>query len=263
MLKSSADILRLLSSDPVISSQATVRVCEPPPPLKGEGSWIWVSQYPTTSDGMATWKIWIADYEGDLIEDVVVSRIRGLLPDVQELSTSGILELSTSYVLSASTLVRPEASAPASNAQAISSALELRLEEALERLEDQSLLKPARGKPGKPGEPGLPGKPGKPGDPGRDLIATDADLEDLKNVEVSDPQEGQVLMFREGRWQNLFVPKNVALTGGGGGGGAGNGGGNGGEITNIVELVQVMATRLEDVEGRLAAIESEDRLLLD
>jgi len=71
-----------------------------------------------------------------------------------------------------------------------------------------------RGLQGLRGEPGVPGRDGRDG---KDLVATEVDLNDLKDVYVPDPKVGHVLTWDGANWVALFVPQRYKYAGGGGG----------------------------------------------
>jgi hypothetical protein len=83
------------------------------------------------------------------------------------------------------------------------------------------------GRPGKDGIDGNNGKDGRDGKDGQDLLATDAILDDLKDVDTTGAKRGQFLMFDGATWVARFVPQvfrgpsESNITGGGGGGGGG------------------------------------------
>lgn len=88
-----------------------------------------------------------------------------------------------------------------------------------------SKLKPGsdgqRGERGEQGPQGLRGEigpQGLPGRDGRDLVATEAILDDLKDVFVPDPKIGHVLTWDGASWVALFVPQVYKYAGGGGSG---------------------------------------------
>ena len=87
-----------------------------------------------------------------------------------------------------------------------------------------SKLKPGsdgqRGERGEQGPQGLRGEigpQGPAGQDGRDLVATEAVLDDLKDVFVPDPKIGHVLTWDGASWVALFVPQVYKYAGGGGG----------------------------------------------
>lgn len=85
-----------------------------------------------------------------------------------------------------------------------------------EMIEDMALLPQRRGPAGPAGEPGPAGRDGA----ASDLAA--ASLSDLGDVSDREPEERQVLTWKEGSWQALYVPTlsgNIYPGGGGGGGG--------------------------------------------
>ena len=65
---------------------------------------------------------------------------------------------------------------------------------------------------GAKGETGLPGPPGRNG---QDLVATEAELHDLKDVFIPDPRVGQVLTWDGASWVSLFVPQTYRYAGSG------------------------------------------------
>lgn len=69
------------------------------------------------------------------------------------------------------------------------------------------------GPQGKPGLAGPPGEPGLPGRDGKDMIATDAELGDLKDVNTAGATVGDFLAYEGGQWR----PKPAPKTRGGGG----------------------------------------------
>jgi hypothetical protein len=70
---------------------------------------------------------------------------------------------------------------------------------------------------GRPGRDGRDGVNGKDGLNGRDIVATETDLEDLANVEQGIAKKnGQVLTWKDGKWQNLFIPERQKIGGSGG-----------------------------------------------
>jgi len=75
-----------------------------------------------------------------------------------------------------------------------------------------------RGERGPQGPQGLQGPPGRDGIDGLDLLATDASLFDLKDVEQGIQLDiGQVLTWNGTEWTNLFVPQLLSSISGGGG----------------------------------------------
>jgi hypothetical protein len=62
------------------------------------------------------------------------------------------------------------------------------------------------------GETGLQGPPGRNG---QDLVATEAELHDLKDVFIPDPRVGQVLTWDGASWISLFVPQTYRYAGSG------------------------------------------------
>jgi len=79
-------------------------------------------------------------------------------------------------------------------------------------------LQGERGERGPTGSQGERGPMGPPGRNGRDLVATDAVLNDLKDVFVPDPVVGHVLMWDGTTWVSRYLPQVYKYAGGGGGG---------------------------------------------
>ena len=65
--------------------------------------------------------------------------------------------------------------------------------------------------------PGDRGPQGLPGRDGKDLLATDAELNDLRDVFVEDSKVGQVLTYDGTTWVSRYVPQISKAAGGGGG----------------------------------------------
>ncbi|QNJ25976.1 hypothetical protein SynSYN20_01649 [Synechococcus sp. SYN20] len=97
-------------------------------------------------------------------------------------------------------------------------AMQAKIDALEEKIEFMSLVK-AKGQAGPPGRQGPSGAAGRDG---QDLLATDANLQDLNDVSDETPKQGQVVMYQEATdsWELRFPPM-----GGGGGGGGGAGGG--------------------------------------
>lgn len=94
-----------------------------------------------------------------------------------------------------------------------------KLEEEIDRLkqmiEDMALLPQPRGPRGEDGRDGRDGKDGSIAE------LADAELSDLGDVLKTRAEERQVLTFKDGKWQPLYVPRfsgNIYAGGGGGGG---------------------------------------------
>ena len=73
-----------------------------------------------------------------------------------------------------------------------------------------------RGARGPQGEQGPQGPPGRAGENGRDILATDADLNDLKDVFVPDPVVGHILMWDGSSWVSRYLPQVYKYAGSGG-----------------------------------------------
>jgi hypothetical protein len=90
------------------------------------------------------------------------------------------------------------------------------LEKAIEYAENlKSGINGQRGIQGIAGAKGEPGLQGPPGRDGQDLVATEAELHDLKDVFIPDPRVGQVLTWDGASWVSLFVPQTYRYAGSG------------------------------------------------
>jgi hypothetical protein len=212
MLLSSADILRVLGSSDIIRLTAQVEVVDSRPPISGrEGLFLYVQRYPELLEFEAKYTIWL-ETDGSEPDDLVIAELKRLLPRVEVVS--GLLTTITATELrSPNTL---EAPADAGQASVDMQLWEERFQALAEDIQDRMLLV-GSGRPGKDGKDGADGKDGRDG---RDLVATDARLEDLQNVKQNIAKEdGQVLTWKDGVWQNLFVPQIISSISGSGGGG--------------------------------------------
>jgi hypothetical protein len=224
MIYSSADIVRILESDPIIRLTATVEVVDSKYPISAtsSGIFVYVTEYPSASEFQATWDIWIVDYGNEPL-DVLTSQIQRLLPGVRMVSVDTIVHLTTTELRSLKTVLRPApaeapkaAPAPAFDANDALRALEERFQELKQEIDDHMLLV-VPGRPGRDGKDGAAGRDGRDGRDGADLVATDAVLDDLRDVEADDATRGQVLTYDGESWVPRFVPQVVSSVGGGGG----------------------------------------------
>ena len=220
VILSSADIARILGGDAIIRQEAIVTIVDGRSPLGTEEKvYIYIDKYPSVDEFEATWKLRVVDSASDL-GDLVRQAIGSVLP---RLEVSGSDYLVKEFRTSA-TETRPEPSKAAKLAQEATSGLQESFSRLEQDIQDRMLLINS-GRPGKDGRDGVDGLPGRDGRDGvdgrdgRDLIATDAELFDLKDVESGIPLEkGQVLTWDGSEWTNLFVPQLVSVAGGGGGG---------------------------------------------
>jgi len=216
MILSSADILRVLGGSEIIRLSAKLKIVDAKPALSGaEGLFIYVGRFPRLEEFEATWTIWV-ESDGSEPDDLVIAEIKKLLPKVQ--TRPGLMtEVTTTDFRSESTQSAPEAPRPA-KAQPSMDAFEERFQALVEDVEDRMLLVTS----GRPGKDGQDGKDGADGRDGRDILATETELEDLVNVESNIAKEdGQVLTWKDGAWQNLFIPQIISSISGGSGSGGG------------------------------------------
>jgi hypothetical protein len=216
MILSSADILRILGSNELIRLSASVDIVDSKPLLSGkEGVYIHINRFPSLQEFEATWDIWI---EADEELDLVLAEMRRILPRMEVVP--GLLTLvTTTEFRSESTQRAPEGSNSV-QAQIELSSFEDRFQSLVEDVQDRMLLISS----GRAGKNGQDGRDGVDGRDGKDLVATDAELFDLKDVDQSilPMEKGQVLTWDGAKWTNLFIPQLLS-SGGGGGGGTGSG----------------------------------------
>lgn len=215
MILSSADIFNLIGGDPIIRLLAKVQIVDGILPITGEeGLFVYIDRFPEVEEFEATWKIWVVDYSDEPV-DVVVNTIEALLPQTKVSKTILGYQITTTEFKSASTQVKPEEKVRPVIAPDFSE-WEDRFQTLVEDVQDQMLLVTS-GRPGKDGKDGTDGKDGKDG---ADLLATEANLDDLKDVDIEGRialQKGHVLTWDGTVWTNLFIPQVFAAgtTGGG------------------------------------------------
>jgi len=211
MILSSADILAILGGSEIIRLSAKIKIVDgKPAPSGAEGLFVFVDRFPKVEEFEATWSIWI-ESDGSEPDDLVIAEISKLLPSVKVVP--GLLTLlTTTDFVSDSTQRAPEAP-KVSQAKIDLKQFDEHFQALVEDVQDRMLLVHS-GKAGKDGKDGANGRDGRDG---RDILATETDLEDLANVEQGIAKEnGQVLTWRDGAWQNLFVPQIVSSVSGGG-----------------------------------------------
>ena len=225
MILSSADILRILGGSEIIRLSAKISIVDSKPALSGaEGLFVYINRFPFVDEFQATWTIWI-ESDGSEPDDLVVAEIKTLLPSTK-VSVGLMTVVTTTDFLSTSTQRAPEASRQ-TQVKADLAELEERFQSLAEDVQDQMLLVNS----GRPGKDGKDGRDGADGRDGKDLVATDAELFDLQDVEQGIQMErGQVLTWDGSKWTNLYVRQTMSA-----GGPAGGGGGSGGDgVTRIV-----------------------------
>ena len=246
MILSSADILRILGGSEIIRLSAKVKILDGKPVLSGaEGMCIYVERFPTVSEFQATWTLYI-ESDGSEPEDLVIAEIGRLLPSARV--TDGLFTVvTTTDFLSESTQRAPKASKPVG--EGISAGvMEERFQELSEDINDRMLLVSS----GRDGKAGANGKDGVDGRDGKDLLATDANLFDLKDVgpSVIGLKKGQVLTWDGTQWTNLYVRQTTSYVGGGSSNN--NGGGDGeGQINSDTITSDSPPTEREDGKGSL------------
>ena len=221
MILSSSDIFRVISSDPVIRASARVKIVDTNPPIEtGDSTIIYISRYPVASEFQAVWNVWIVDISNEPL-DVILAQLRRLLPGFQVIDNGIVTKATVTTLKSAKTEVAPVPVEKTDNK--VLGYLQARFDELKQSIEDRMLLV-GPGRPGKDGPPGRDGQNGRDGRDGRDgidLVATNAELDALKDVFTADAQRGQFLMFDGASWVASFVPQIIRASGGGGGAGGG------------------------------------------
>lgn len=210
VILSASDIYSLLTKDPLIGMLAKVRVVDQRLPAEAEnGVFVYIKKYPSVEEFEATWNIWIVDYDGDPL-DVVIAQMRKLLPRFTVVEDQTITKATTTELRTPETEVEPIPVGPESQIPTILD-LDSRFNELKESIQDQMLLVgPGRpGNNGRDGRDGKDGSNGKDGKDGKDLVATEAELGDLRDVYVSDAKRRQFLMFDGSSWVPSFVPRVV------------------------------------------------------
>lgn len=215
MILSSADILKVLGGSEIIRLSAKLSIVDGKPKLTGaEGIYICIDRFPRLDEFEATWTIYI---EADEETDLVVAELKRLLPKVQ-VKQGLMTEVTTTDFRSESTQAAPE-TPKTKTAQVDLSQYEERFQSLVEDVQDQMLLVHS----GRAGRDGQDGRDGADGRDGKDLVATEAELFDLQDVEQGIQIEpGQVLTWDGSKWTNLYIRTSSTIGGGGGGGGSTN-----------------------------------------
>jgi hypothetical protein len=218
VILSSTDIYSLLVRDPILAALARVKIVEGRPPLEAsDGVIVYIQKYPKISEFEAAWDIWIVDYDNEPL-DIVIAQVRKLLPRFEIIENKSIVKARTTELLSSKTEIKEK---PKENVgdKILATVLE-KFEDLKQSIEDRMLLV-GPGRPGKDGGPGKDGRDGRDGRDGIDVVATEARLDDLKDVFVQDAKVGNVLTFDGTDW----IPKSVQKVFKSGGGGSSGGGG--------------------------------------
>jgi len=229
VILSSSDILRILGADAIIRQEGKLAVVEGRPGLgTGDTVYIYIEKYPVVEEFEATWKIWVQDNSG--MGKYVLDAMTSLLPNFD---FKGQYYTTTDFA-SEHTVVKSQEEIDREEFQDRFSGLQKGLEDRLSTVRDGR-----DGKDGRDGVDGLPGKDGRDGVDGRDgkdLVATEAELFDLQDVDQGIQMErGQVLTWDGDKWTNLYVRQVMSAGGAAGGGGTG-GGDTGGGATTLAEL---------------------------
>ena len=211
MILSSSDILRILGADAIIRQEAKLAITEGRPGLGTDDTvYIYIEKYPAVEDFEATWKIWVQDNSG--MGKYVLDAMTSLLPNFD---FKGQYYTTTDFA-SDRTVVKSQEEIDREEFQDRFSGLQKGVEDRLSTVRDGR-----DGKDGRDGVDGLPGKDGRDGIDGRDgkdLVATEAELFDLQDVEQGIQMErGQVLTWNGTKWTNLYVRQTMSAGGAVGG----------------------------------------------
>lgn len=221
MILSSADIARILGGDAIIRQEAVVSIVDGRAPLGTEEKvYIYIDKYPSVDEFEATWRVRVVDSASDF-GDLVRQSMKSVLPRLEPVG----LDYLVKDFRSASTETRPEPSKAAQMAESAANDLKESFSRLEQDIQDRMLLVNS-GRPGKDGRDGVDGPPGRDGrdgvdgQDGKDLVATDAELFDLKDVDQSilPVEKGQVLTWDGSKWTNLFVRQTMSAGGAAGGG---------------------------------------------
>lgn len=216
MIFSSADILSALGGDAIIRQECRLSIVEGRPGLGiDEYVYIYIDRYPTVEDFEATWKIWVINAGSDL-QDLVLNAMTTILPNF----TFNGNHYTTTDFASDKTVIRSEADLELEATRREREELKKDFSGLSQGLEARlSTVRDGRdGVDGRDGLDGRNGKDGRDGQDGRDLVATEAELFDLTDVEQGIQMErGQVLTWDGTKWTNLYV-RQVLSAGGSAGG---------------------------------------------
>ncbi len=240
MIFSSTDILGILGGNEVIKLSAKLSIVDGKPSLSGaEGLFIFIDRFPSIDEFQATWSIYI-ESDGSEPDDLVLAEIQQLLPSVSV--KPGLLTTVTTTDFLSENTQRPPTPKPA-KAQPDLRQYEERFQGLVEDVQDQMLLVTS----GRSGKDGQDGRDGLDGRDGKDLVATEAELFDLQDVEKGIQMErGQVLTWDGTKWTNLYVPQTISA--GGGGGGSESGGGGDNLVTSVNGQIGDVVLSLDDVD---------------
>jgi hypothetical protein len=206
MIYSSADIYRTLVNDVIIGASADIKIAEGRPSLQPQdGIIIYVSLYPEVEDFEAKWHVWVVDFDNEPL-DIVLGQLRRLFPTFTVLDSGLIVHGTLTEVRTGKTETAPVEPKKTSVDEYLNRMQE-RFDLLEESIQDRMLLVQS-GRPGKDGEPGRDGKDGQ------DMVATNAKLDDLIDVEVEDAKTDQVLTFKKDKWVPRYVTQRYSGSGG-------------------------------------------------
>jgi len=198
-------------------------------------------------DGMS--RIWIIDLLGQsgMMLDMVITglrkagfEMRGVAPmmrgvltqvltrgEVAQLRALAREEQRKKEAIELQAKLQGETLQVAQNADAKIQQLEEQIAQMKQLLEDMALMPQPRGPRGADGRDGVDGKDGSI------VELSEAELKDLGDVLDTEAEERQVLTWKDGKWQPLFIPRFLQSGSGGGGGGTGDGGTGGGSPLTV------------------------------
>lgn len=170
------------------------------------GTALFVAEAPTIDGLVATWVVRAAGFTPDDLDTVlkaVQSKLGGEIQNnrlvVSQLATQDLIDQAEAATRQQKQ--REEIASAVRKASAVK--------------DGRDGIDGLRGERGPQGPQGLQGPPGRDGIDGLDLLATDASLFDLKDVEQGIQLDiGQVLTWNGTEWTNLFVPQLLSTGGG-------------------------------------------------
>ncbi len=221
MIRSSADILRILQSSAVISGSASsIVVVDKKPMASGrEGFFVHIERYPTEEEFQVVWRVWI-ESDGSEPDDLILAEMKRRLPGFS-FKLGLLIEATVREFKTADTKLKPapQEAPPVAPPAGWLDGFERSVERLVGAIHDGMLLS-GSGRAGRDGIDGVDGKDGADGRDGRDgkdLLATSAMLDDLQNVTIEERiplQKGQVLTYNGETWENLFVPQTYSINNG-------------------------------------------------
>lgn len=173
------------------------------------GTALFVAEAPTIDGLVATWVVRAAGFTPDDL-DTVLKAVQAKLGGEIQNNRLVVSQLATQELIDQAEAATRQQKQREEIASAVRKASAVK--------DGRDGIDGLRGERGPQGPQGLQGPPGRDGIDGLDLLATDASLFDLKDVEQGIQLDiGQVLTWNGTEWTNLFVPQLLSSISGGGG----------------------------------------------